>query len=811
MQLSIITSLSSEAGTLLDTLTGTQPLGASGSHASSTAEDSALSRAAELSPDGSCDPCVPLDAELLIIAEDDAAPLPAALTSRFAQVRTIVVPREGSLVPAWFSRGVNRAAHEARGQMFAVLGRSAPAQLDWVFTGVRMLADNPDAIAVTVVDPAAAVKGRVLFPSREAMVVRTEEFRALRGLNEGLRGVYDDIDFGWRANLAGHHVLAVAPPSAPPTDSGSVLSATHAEASRAEGERAHEASHSPAPALSDALISALAVIVRNADDTLRDRLLAPALSRASALDSHAVSVFASHLDELLNERVGIQALRVCPDDEFADLSAAAFSSSSRPGFEALTDQHAAELWGYANFVQPHLNVLVVTGDPISEKLAGPAIRARHIAHALSAMHTVRLVSTSGVKDVTDPNYEIVAARDKKLRPHTDWADAILFQGSLLEEAPWLRDSDKILIADIYDPMHLEQLEQAKDLGESGRKTQIANVTTLLNQQLARGDFFVCASLKQKDFWLGQLAALGRVNRLTLEAEVGLDSLISVVPFGVEDAAPVQLEHGIRGVVPGIGMDDKVIIWGGGIYNWFDPLTLVRAIDLLHTTHPDIRLYFMGLKHPNPGVPEMKVAWQTQELSRELGLTDRFVFFNSGWVPYDRRADVLLDADAGVSTHFEHVETALSFRTRILDYLWTGLPIVATTGDSFGNVLDSEGIGIGVPPEDPQALADALEKVLYEDGVASEMQRNIERYREQFRWSRALEPIVDFLKRPRRAPDAPLARSRQELADMSILIPDRQRTLSEDLQLVKDYWALGGPTEVYRRAAKRILRQMEQDS
>ena len=24
-------------------------------------------------------------------------------------------------------------------------------------------------------------------------------------------------------------------------------------------------------------------------------------------------------------------------------------------------------------------------------------------------------------------------------------------------------------------------------------------------------------------------------------------------------------------------DDRVILWGGGIYNWFDPLTLIRAV------------------------------------------------------------------------------------------------------------------------------------------------------------------------------------------------------------------------------------------
>ena len=138
---------------------------------------------------------------------------------------------------------------------------------------------------------------------------------------------------------------------------------------------------------------------------------------------------------------------------------------------------------------------------------------------------------------------------------------------------------------------------------------------------------LCASSKQRDFWTGQLAALGRINALTVGPDQDVSSLVAVVPFGLPDEPPVQRAHGIRGVIPGIGMDDKVIIWGGGVYNWFDPLTLVKAIDRLSKRHPDIRLYFMGLKHPNPGVPDMRVAWETQQLAKRLGLVGRHVFFN----------------------------------------------------------------------------------------------------------------------------------------------------------------------------------------
>ena len=140
------------------------------------------------------------------------------------------------------------------------------------------------------------------------------------------------------------------------------------------------------------------------------------------------------------------------------------------------------------------------------------------------------------------------------------------------------------------------------------------------------------------------------------------------------------------------------------------------MDRLKDRHPDVRLYFLGMKHPNPGVPAMTIAFQTQELSRELGLTGTHVFFNEGWVPYGERADYLLDADVGVSTHFQHIETAFSFRTRILDYLWASLPIVATDGDTFGPLIREHGLGRVVPPQDVEALELALEEMLYDEQV-----------------------------------------------------------------------------------------------
>ncbi|HVF13753.1 MAG TPA: glycosyltransferase, partial [Acidimicrobiales bacterium] len=308
-----------------------------------------------------------------------------------------------------------------------------------------------------------------------------------------------------------------------------------------------------------------------------------------------------------------------------------------------------------------------------------------------------------------------------------------------------------------------------------------------------------------DFWLGQLAALGRVNPRTYDEDETLRSLLDIVPFGIPDEPPVRTRPAIKGVVPGIGPEDKVILWGGGIYNWFDPLTLLRAIDRLRPRHPEARLFFLGLTHPNPDIPTMRMAVDARRLSDSLGLTGTHVFFNEGWVDYDDRQNYLLDAHIGVSTHLDHVEAALSFRTRILDYLWASLPVVATRGDSLAGVIDQRGLGITVPPDDVDALVEALSTLLVDDGRRASCSANAAALVPELVWSRALAPLVEFCRNPRRAPDLT---DRDMVAGMRhdlVAVPKRWRGLAYDVRTGLDHLRSGGPRLVLAKAAGRLRR------
>lgn len=687
----------------------------------------------------------------------------------------------------------------------------ADGSLTWYGMGYKREAEKPDCEEFNVPKD-------VLFGTGAAMFVRAALYREVGGFDERFFMFYEDVDLGWRLNILGWRVRYV------PT---SIAFHKHHVTMKKFGsyresyllERNALMSlykNLDDESLAKALPAAMALAVRRSlartdtDATALDLQRSPGgdevgtieVSKMALTGPFAIDYFTDNLDTLLESRTYLQQHRRRTDRQVFPLFRHAIEAAyAIEGYNSAHDM-LVKAFGIAEHFTSRSRILVVTGEPLLERMAGPAIRAWEISKALSSEHDVKLLSTAGAR-VTSPDFEVLHQVGSKLKRETDWADVIVFQGFLLEGAPWLIDSAKILVADVYDPMHLEQLEQARDLGADGRARSIRETSRILNEQLRRADFVLCASEKQRDFWLGQMAGQGRVNALVYDEDESLDSLISVVPFGISDEDPVQSEHAIKGVVPGIGRDDKVIIWGGGVYNWFDPLTLIEAVGRLATRHPEVKLYFMGLKHPNPGVPDMKVAWEAQQLAGRLGLTGKNVFFNTGWVPYNERANYLMDADLGVSTHFNHIETAFSFRTRILDYLWAGLPIVATSGDTFGPLIVENNLGRVVSPEDVDGLESALNEMLFDEPAIEEVRSSVRRFAEEYRWKNVLTPLMEFCRFPRRAPD--LAARLGPSDQISHPYEKQPWSLARDLALVKGYFVAGGTRELLRRATGRVAR------
>jgi len=141
------------------------------------------------------------------------------------------------------------------------------------------------------------------------------------------------------------------------------------------------------------------------------------------------------------------------------------------------------------------------------------------------------------------------------------------------------------------------------------------------------------------------------------------------------------------------------------------------------------------------------------LSKKLCLYDGCIFFEE-WIPYDERSNYLTEADIGIITHPNHIETRFSHRTRIADYIWANLPIIITQGGTLSDLVDKDKLGITVTYNNTESLTYAILKLLEDKQFYNQCKENIKRISWQFRWDRVLEPLNEFCRNPRLAPDKP---------------------------------------------------------
>jgi glycosyltransferase involved in cell wall biosynthesis len=391
-------------------------------------------------------------------------------------------------------------------------------------------------------------------------------------------------------------------------------------------------------------------------------------------------------------------------------------------------------------------VVVVSLEVVGKTMAGPGIRAFNFARELVRTHEVTLVTPNRDAEV-DADFEVIGRRSLSLRAYTSLlreADVVVAQHLPVELMHYLARLDTRTVYDLYVPFATENLGLHATQGARPAYRRLAYRSGNLLQQaaLATGNAFVCASERQRDLWLGGLAAAGRLEVELYRSDASLRGLIDVVPFGLEPLnAPQSGPPVLKGVVDGIRENDRVLLWGGGIWNWFDPLTVIEAVAELTRRRDDVKLFFLGVRHPNPAVEEMSMTRRAVELARSLGVLDRFVFFNEGWVPYGQRQSYFAEADLGVSAHFDSVETRFAFRTRFLDHFAAGLPTVATQGDVLGDLVGERGLGAVVDFESVSGWADTIAGLL-DDGerYASAREATLA-VRDEFAWPTVTRPLV----------------------------------------------------------------------
>jgi len=110
-----------------------------------------------------------------------------------------------------------------------------------------------------------------------------------------------------------------------------------------------------------------------------------------------------------------------------------------------------------------------------------------------------------------------------------------------------------------------------------------------------------------------------------------------------------------------------------------------------------------------------------------------------WVPYDDRGAFYDRFGAALMTFPQSLETDLSMRTRVYDYLWAGLPIVSSSAPGTDAIVEK--YGAVVRGDDPGDYAKALVRV-------TRTPIDTTAFVEEHQWPRTLAPLVEFCREPR---------------------------------------------------------------
>jgi len=381
-------------------------------------------------------------------------------------------------------------------------------------------------------------------------------------------------------------------------------------------------------------------------------------------------------------------------------------------------------------------IALLSSEPIRPRMAGIGIRYLELARRLAAAGLETMLLSPAAPEESAglalPGVELRRCERLRLAEQLAGCHAAVAQGQLANDlvlaAPGLPAA-----LDLYDPWMVENLAYLEDLGLDPYRNDHA--TWLL--QMSRGDFFLCSAEEQRAFYLGFLAALGRVNPELVARDPDLRSLIDVVPFGVPDELPPH-----QPCLPPRRPGETRLLFGG-VYDWYDPWTLLDALPALAALgRPQWALLL--IRNPNPGTPQRLLA-EVESRCRRLGWWGSRVQAID-WVPAERRYDLLREVDLLVSPHRPSLETRLSLRTRFLDALAAGCPVVTTEGGAMSRLLREHGAGWVVPPGDAAALARAMVEALDAPPEAA-WRRGAASLLAGFRWEQALAPLLRFCREP----------------------------------------------------------------
>lgn len=365
-----------------------------------------------------------------------------------------------------------------------------------------------------------------------------------------------------------------------------------------------------------------------------------------------------------------------------------------------------------------------------------AIRQLSLATILKDDHELTIATTCGKKKIFKKNgIQIISGLENiNLINHFDIV--LIEMSSSISSIAYkyaISSCNKPTIVDAHYAIIFEKLVSlsTQDSGVYKQKLQV------ISKIIEKGDHFICATPKLRDYFLGQISLIGKINPHTFTSE-----LISIFPniFKTNfcsDKRILRRKYFKR--------NDKIIISLGAIYPWFDPRPVISAMPMILSHVRNVKLLVLGGKHPSGFYAEGYTG--AVQLSKRINLYKKSVYFLN-WVTKEESFAYTSEADLTVLISKNSLEDEFAYRTRTLTPILLGIPTVTNGSDYISRLIHNYQAGVVLPNENPQIISRELTRLLLDKKLHRKMKSNTKMVIAHIKKDINLKPLIEFLENPK---------------------------------------------------------------
>lgn len=164
-----------------------------------------------------------------------------------------------------------------------------------------------------------------------------------------------------------------------------------------------------------------------------------------------------------------------------------------------------------------------------------------------------------------------------------------------------------------------------------------------------------------------------------------------------------------------------LVWLRAFHQIYNPVLAVHVVAQLVREWPDLQLTMVGPDKGDGSLEAVRAAIQAYGLAAHVTLQGGVAKADvPAWLC---RGDIFLN-----TTNFDNTPVS------VLEAMACGICVVSTNVGGIPYLLDYEQNALLVPPDDPEAMATAVRRILGEPGLAARLSANARAKAEQYDWS-----------------------------------------------------------------------------